>query len=113
MVTAVLLAVRSLVPTDWVGTLLAAATIALWVALVGVWTRAPGWSGSQVLGACIGVMLSIGGPAFITTPLGRPNLTAKLIANVVLLGLVLSVGMVGYRRERRYGSHAPVPNPPR
>ena len=109
MVTAVLLAVRSLVPTDWASTLLSAATIALWLALLGVWTRAPGWSCTHMVGVYIGVMLSIGGPAFTTTPLGQPAPAAKLIANAVLLGLVLGVGMVSYRRERRHASDAPVP----
>ena len=104
LVTAALLSVRSLLPTDWVSTLLAATTIAVWVALASVWTRAPEWSGTHVLGAFVGVIVSIGGPAFVTTPLGQPDLTAKLTANVVLLGLVLGVSLVGYRRERRCGA---------
>jgi hypothetical protein len=99
LVTAALLTVRSVVPTGWAGTLLAAVAIVSWLVLMVRWTHSPGWSGVHVVGALVGDLLSIGGPAFGTTPLGDPSLAAKLVANTVLLGLVLGVAAVSYRRE--------------
>ena len=101
LVTAVLLAVRSLVPSNWTGTLLAVAAITVWVVLMVAWSRAPGWSGVHVVGAFIGDMFSIGGPAFATAPLGDPALASKLLANTALLALVLGVAAIGFRRERQ------------
>ncbi|MGA9101458.1 hypothetical protein [Aeromicrobium sp.] len=98
VVTAVLLTVRSIVPTSWWATILALAAIVVWLVLMRRWSRRSGWGGVHVLAAAVGVLLSIGGPAFTTTPLGDVPLAAKLATNVVLLALVLAVAAVGYRR---------------
>jgi hypothetical protein len=98
VVTAVLLTVRSIVPTGWWATILALAAIAVWLVLMRRWSRRSEWGGVHALAAAVGVLLSIGGPAFTTTPLGDVPLAAKLITNVVLLALVLAVAAVGYRR---------------
>ncbi len=96
VVAAVLLSVRSLVPTDWVATLVATACIALLLLLVGRWSRRRAWTGRHLLAVAVGDLVSIGGPAFLTSPLGDPSLAAKLTANVVLLSLVLAVAARGY-----------------
>jgi hypothetical protein len=101
LVSAVLLTVRSVVPTGWWGTLLAVAAILAWLVLMGRWSRRSGWGGLHILAAVIGDLVSIGGPAFITTPLGDVPIAAKLATNVVLLVLVLAVATVGHRAERR------------
>ena len=99
-VSAALLMVRNVVPTGWVGTLAAVAAIALWLVIVGRWARQEGWNGKHVVAAVTGNLLSIGLPAFWTDPLGDVPLVAKLATNTVLLGLVLAVAGIGFRRER-------------
>jgi hypothetical protein len=98
--SAVLLMVRNVVPTGWLGTLGAVAAIVLWLVLVGRWSRQAGWNGVYVVATVTGVLLSIGLPAFWTDPLGDVPLAAKLATNTVLLGLVLAVAAVGLRREQ-------------
>jgi hypothetical protein len=100
-VSVVLLSVRSFVPTGWWGTLAATGAIVAWLVVMARWSRRSGWGGVHVLAAVVGVLLSIGGPAFATTPLGDVPLATKLASNVVLLALVLMVAAVGYRAERR------------
>ena len=97
-----LLTPRSIAPGTWAGTLLTVAGIAVWVALMARWSNRTGWSGRHVLAAVAGDLLSIGAPAFIIEPLGHPNLAAKLSANVILLGGVLLLAWVGWRRVGRY-----------
>jgi hypothetical protein len=101
LVSAVLLTVRSVVPTGWWGTLAAVAAIVIWLVLMGLWSRRAGWGGKHVLAAVVGDLLSIGGPAFAITPLGDVPLAAKLATNIVLLALVLGVALAGYRAEQR------------
>ena len=93
--------VRSLVPTGWVSTLVAAGAIAVWLMVVGRWARRPGWTGRHVVAAVAGDLVAIGGTAFITTPLGDIPLWQKLISNVVLLTLVLAVAATAYAVQRR------------
>lgn len=102
LATALLLTVRSITTTGWVGTLAAAAAIGVWLWLVGRWSRRAGWTGVHVVAVVVGDLISIGGPAFFTTPLGDLDQTAKLVANVSLLLLVLVVAAVGGRREAAY-----------
>lgn len=106
LVTAVLLTVRNVVPTDWPSTIGAAACIALWLALLGRWSARPGWDGRHLVAALVGDLVSIGGPAFLTTPLGDVPLAAKLASNVALLTLVLAMAAHGYRAERRWSGQA-------
>ncbi len=101
-VTAVLLAVRSLVPTGWVPTIAAGAAIAGWLVLMARWSIRSGWDGRHVVGALVGVLVSIGGPAFVTDPLGDVPLAAKLASNIGLLALVLALAARGYRAEQRW-----------
>ena len=102
LVSALLLTVRSVVPTGWVGTLAALAAIVLWLVLLGRWSRRSGWTPSHVLAAVVGDLLSIGGPAFATTPLGDLDQAAKLVANTLLLALVLALAWWGFVREARW-----------
>jgi hypothetical protein len=98
--SAALLIVRSVVPTSWAGTLVAAAATGLWLVVAGRWSRQAGWTGVHVVAAVTGNVLSIGIPAFWTDPLGDVPLGVKLATNTALLGLVLAVATVGFRRER-------------
>jgi len=95
-----LLLVRNVVPTGWAGTSAAVAAIVLLLVVVDRWSRQGGWTGVHSVAATVGTLLSIGLPAFWTDPLGDVPLAAKLTTNVVLLGLVLVVALVGFRRER-------------
>ncbi len=104
LVTALLLTVRSMVPTGWVGTLMGAGAILAWLVLAGRWSRRESWTGAHVVAAVIGDLLSIGLPAFLTTPLGDLDPVAKLVSNVALLALVLAVAARGYRREQAAGA---------
>jgi hypothetical protein len=101
LLSAVLLMVRSIVPTGWTGTLTAVAAIVAWCVLLGRWSRQDGWSAVHVLAAATGNLLSIGLPAFWTDPLGDVPLVAKLATNTVLLALVLAAALVGLRRIDR------------
>jgi hypothetical protein len=102
LVSAVLLTVRNAVGTTWPWTLTAAAAIVVWLALVGRWSSRTGWDGRHLVAVLVGDLLSIGGPAFFTTPLGHVPLAAKLTSNVVLLALVLALAARGYRAEARH-----------
>jgi hypothetical protein len=82
------------------------AAILVWLVLMGRWSRRAGWGGMHILAAVVGDLLSIGGPAFVTTPLGDVPLAAKLATNIVLLALVLTVAAVGLRAERRHSGTA-------
>lgn len=99
-----LLTVRSLVPTDWVSTAAALAAIAVWLVLMGRWSARAAWDGRHLVAALIGDLVSIGGPAFLTTPLGQVPLAAKLTSNVLLLALVLAMAVHGYRSEQRWSA---------
>ncbi|WP_052591600.1 hypothetical protein [Luteipulveratus mongoliensis] len=101
LVSAALLMVRSVVPTGWFSTGVAAAAIVAWVVLVGRWSQRAGWERRHVVAAVIGDLLSIGIPAFFTTPLGDIPTWQKLISNVVLLSLVLAVACRAYVRVQR------------
>ncbi len=74
-----------------------------WVVAVvlGRWSRSPAWEGRHVVGAVVGDLIAIGGPAFVTTPLGDIPVWQKLASNVVLLTLVLAVAALAYAAERR------------
>lgn len=104
LLSALLLTVRNVVGTTWPWTLAAAAAIVVWLVLLGRWSGRAGWDGRHLVAALVGDLLSIGLPAFVTTPLGDVPLVAKLVSNVVLLGLVLALAARGYRAERRWGS---------
>jgi hypothetical protein len=112
VVTAILLTVRTLVPADWVPTTAAGAAIALWVVLMARWSARPGWDGRHVVAALVGDLVSIGGPAFLTDPLGDVPLAAMLASNVGLLALVLALAARGYRTEQRWsaGAQASLPS---
>ena len=100
---------RSVVPTDWLGTLAAVAAIAVWLVLMVRWSARTGWDGRHLVAALIGDLVSIGGPAFVTTPIGDVPLAAKLTSNVLLLALVLALAARGYRDESRW-SDRPQPS---
>ncbi|MGC4110883.1 MAG: hypothetical protein QM747_10760 [Nocardioides sp.] len=102
LVTAVLLTVRNAVPTGWVGTTAAVLAIGIWLALLATWSARSGWDGRHLVAALAGDLLSIGGPAFLTTPLGDVPLATKLASNVALLALVLALAARGYRCEQRW-----------
>jgi hypothetical protein len=104
LVSAVLLTVRSVVGTNWLWTIAAIATIVAWLALMTRWSTRTGWDGRHLVAALIGDLVSIGGPAFITTPLGDVPFAAKLASNVLLLALVLALAARGYRAERGSGA---------
>ena len=114
VVSAVLLTVRSVVGTDWLWTLVAIASL---VGLAGAarrdGPRRTGWDGRHLVAALVGDLVSIGGPAFVATPLGDVPLVAKLTSNVLLLALVLALAARGYRaattveREARSPSRRP------
>lgn len=104
LVSAMLLTVRSAVPTDWLGTVAASAAITVWLGLMVRWSARTGWDGRHLVAALIGDLLSIGGPAFATIPLGDVPLAAKLTSNVLLLALVLALAARGYRAEERWNA---------
>lgn len=106
VVTAVLLAARSLIPTDWVSTIAAGAAMAGWLVLMARWSARSGWDGRHVVAALAGGLVSIGGPAFVTDPLGDVPLVAKLASNIGLLALVLALAARGYRAEQRWNAGA-------
>lgn len=106
VVSAGLLTVRSVVPTGWLGTLAAVAAIAVWLVLMVRWSAHTGWDGRHLVAALIGDLVSIGGPAFVTTPIGDVPLAAKLTSNVLLLALVLALAAFGYRAESRWSGRA-------
>jgi hypothetical protein len=108
LVSAALLTVRSVVPTGWIGTMAAFGAIVLWLVLLGRWSRRTGWTPSHVLAAVVGDLLSIGGPAFTTTPLGDLDQAAKLVANTLLLALVLAVAWWGFVREAHWARVQPA-----
>lgn len=78
--------------------------IILWLIVVARWSRTSGWSGEHLVAALIGNLVSIGGPAFITTPLGHIPTWEELTSNIVLLALVLSIAAVAYTVERNQSS---------
>jgi len=109
LVSAVLLTVRSVVGTNWAWTLTAVAATVVWLLLVGHWSARRGWDGRHLVAALVGDLLSIGGPAFVATPLGDVPLAAKLTSNVLLLALVLGLAARGYRSSARADAGALSP----
>jgi hypothetical protein len=103
-VTAVLLTVRNVVPTDWPSTAAAALAIVVWLVVLARWSARSGWDGRHLVAALVGDLLSIGGPAFLATPLGDVPLATKLASNVLLLALVLVLSRRGYRAEQRWSA---------
>jgi hypothetical protein len=102
LTTCALLIVRSVVGTTWLPTIAALAAVGVWVVLMGRWSRTPGWSGRHVVAALAGNLVSIGGPAFFTTPLGDVPAATKYVMNTVLLTIVLAVAARAYREESRW-----------
>ena len=100
---------RSVVGTNWVWTLTAVAATVVWLVLMGRWSARPGWDGRHLVAALVGDLLSIGGPAFVATPLGDVPLAAKLTSNVLLLALVLGLAARGYRSAARAGAASLTP----
>jgi hypothetical protein len=109
-VTALLLTGRNVVPTDWPSTVGAALAIAVWLVVTARWSARSGGDGRHVVATLVGDLLSIGGPAFLATPLGDVALATKLASNVLLLvpDLVLVLVLVlagrGYRAEQRWSA---------
>ena len=87
-------------------TIAAGATIVVWLVLIARWSVRPGWDGRHVVAALVGDLVSIGGPAFVTDPLGDVPLAAKLASNIGLLALVLALAARGYRAEQRWSAVA-------
>ena len=111
VVSAVLLTVRSVVGTNWAWTLTAVAATVVWLVLMGRWSARAGWDGRHLVAALVGDLLSIGGPAFVATPLGDVPLAAKLTSNVLLLALVLGLAARGYRSADAGGRRPPSAQP--
>lgn len=105
MVTTGLLLVRNLIGYTWLPVLGAIGAIATWLVVMSRWAPRRGWTDRHLAAVVTGDLLSIGVPAFATTPLGDVSPAKKLTSNAVLLGLVLALAARGYRLARSRETH--------
>lgn len=94
-----------LVPTNWLGAVLAVAVIAAAAVVFGRLSRRPGWGPEHRLALAAGALMAYASVSFLVTPPWATGGLAKYVGNVVL-GLVAVTVLVFARRavQRQSGA---------